>query len=339
MQYKTYQITESYSVAGLNLVKKDQPKLGPNEVLIKMKAWSLNYRDLLVIKGIDAWKPPVGRIPVSDGVGVIVETGSEVTSLVVDDRVAGLFFPNWIDGKMTDAKLTNPLGGKVRDGLLQEYVVLNENELIKVPAFLTDVEAATLPCAALTAWHGLMEKGQIQPGNIVLIQGTGGVSLFSVQFALMAGAEVILLSGSDEKLQMVGQMGVNHLINYKRFPNWEDRIMDITNGLGVDHVVEVVGGDHINKSIDAVALDGTISIIGLINGFKGNINTAKIMSRQVKLQGINVGSKEMFNRMNKALEIYNIRPVIDKVFAFEEAKEALTLLESASHFGKLCISV
>ncbi len=336
---KTYQITESYSVASLNLIEKNHPKPLPNEVLIEIKALSLNYRDLLVIKGIDAWKPPVGRIPVSDGVGVIVEVGSAVTSLSIHDRVAGLFLPNWTDGKLTAEKLANPLGGKVRDGLLQEYVVLNEQELIKVPAFLSDVEAATLPCAALTAWHGLMEKDNIQPGNTVLIQGTGGVSLFSIQFALMAGAEVILLSGSDEKLQLASQMGVNHLINYKRLPNWEDEVMNITNGLGVDHVVEVVGGDHINKSIDAVALDGTISIIGLINGFTGNINTAKIMSKQIKLQGINVGSKEMFNRMNKALEINHIHPVIDKVFSFEEAKEALTLLESASHFGKLCISL
>lgn len=336
---KTYQITKDYSIAGLSLVEKDHPMLLPNEVLVKIKALSLNYRDLLVIKGIDDWKPPVGRIPVSDGVGIIVEAGSEVTTIAVNDRVAGLFLPNWIDGKLTAEKLANPLGGKVRDGLLQEYVVLNEDELIKVPDFLTDVEAATLPCAALTAWHGLMEKDKIQPGNTVLIQGTGGVSLFSIQFALMAGAEVILLSGSDEKLQLAKQMGVNHLINYKRLPDWKDEVLNITNGFGVDHVVEVVGSDHINKSIDVVALDGTISVIGLINGLKGNINTVKIMTKQIKLQGVNVGSKEMFNRMNKALEINNIRPVIDKVYPFAEAKEALTLLEGSSHFGKLCIKL
>lgn len=334
---KAYQITKGYSIASLSLVEKDHPKLLPNQVLVKIKALSLNYRDLLVIKGVDDWKPPVGRIPVSDGVGTIVEVGSEVTTLSANDRVAGLFSPNWIDGKLTAQKLANPLGGKVRDGLLQEYVVLNENELIKVPAFLTDVEAATLPVAALTAWHGLIEKDKIQPGNTVLIQGTGGVSLFSIQFALMASAEVILLSGSDEKLQLAKQMGVKHLINYKQLPDWEEEVLNITNGFGVNHVVEVVGSDHINKSIDVVALDGTISIIGLINGLRGNINTVKIMTKQVKLQGINVGSKEMFHRMNKALEINNIHPIIDKVYSFEQTKEALTLLEGSSHFGKLCI--
>ncbi|SHM14322.1 zinc-dependent alcohol dehydrogenase family protein [Mucilaginibacter sp. OK098] len=336
---KAYQITKGYSIASLSLIEKDHLQLLPNQVLVKIKALSLNYRDLLVIKGVDDWKPPVGRIPVSDGVGTIVEVGSEVTTVSANDRVAGLFLPNWLDGKLTAEKLANPLGGKVRDGLLQEYVVFNENELIKVPAFLTDSEAATLPCAGLTAWHSLMEKDKIQPGNTVLIQGTGGVSLFSIQFALMAGAEVILLSGSDEKLQRAKQMGVNHLINYKQFPNWEDEVLNITNGRGVDHVVEVVGSDHINKSIDAVALDGTISIIGLINGLKGNINTVKIMTKQIKLQGINVGSKEMFNKMNNALEVNNIHPIIDKTYSFDEAKEALTLLERSSHFGKLCISL
>lgn len=336
---KTYQITNGYSIASLRIVEKDHPKLLPNQVLVKIKALSLNYRDLLVIKGVDDWKPPVGRIPVSDGVGTIVEVGSAVTTLSANERVAGLFLPNWVDGTLTAEKLANPLGGKVRDGLLQEYAVLNENELIKVPAFLSDEEAATLPCAALTAWHGLIEKGKIQPGNTVLIQGTGGVSLFSIQFAIMAGAEVILLSGSDEKLHLAKQMGVNHLINYKSLPNWEGEVLNITNGNGVNHVVEVVGSNHINKSIDTVALDGTISIIGLINGLKGEINTVKIMTKQIRLQGINVGSKEMFNRMNNALEIHNIHPIIDKTYAFEDAKEALTLLERSSHFGKLCISV
>ncbi len=239
---------------------------------------------------------------------------------------------------MTMEKLVNPLGGRVRDGLLQEYVVLNENEVVTVPAFLTDEEAATLPCAALTAWHSLMEKGKIQPGNTVLIQGTGGVSLFSTQFALMAGAKVILLSGSDDKLQMAGQMGVQHLINYKHLQNWQDEVSNITNGKGVDHIVEVVGGDNINKSIDAIALDGTISIIGLINGLKGNLDTAKIMSKQIKLQGINVGSREMFVRMNKAIEAANLHPVIGGIFEFAKVKEALTKIEQSSHYGKICIS-
>nr|WP_294947139.1 NAD(P)-dependent alcohol dehydrogenase [uncultured Mucilaginibacter sp.] len=335
---KTYQVTENYSIASLKVVEKDIPKLLPHQVLVKIEAASLNFRDLLVVKGINNWKPPVGRIPVSDGVGTIAAVGEEVQSLVVNDRVAGLFLPNWIEGKLTTEKLANPLGGKVYDGVLQEYVVFNEQAVIKVPAFLSSEAAATLPCAALTAWHGLIEKGNVGPGDTILIQGTGGVSLFSMQFALMSGAEVILLSGSDEKLGLAKKMGAQHLINYKATPKWEGKVMDITNGKGVAHVVEVVGGSHINRSIDVVALDGTISVIGLIDGFAGNINTVDIMSKQIKLQGIQVGSKEMFYRMNAAIGLNRMQPVVDKVYPFDEAREALTALENGTHFGKISLS-
>ncbi|QNK62339.1 NAD(P)-dependent alcohol dehydrogenase [Pedobacter sp. PAMC26386] len=335
---KAYRITEDYSIASLTLVEKDYPKLLPREVLVKIKAVSLNFRDLLVVKGFGNWKPPIGRIPLSDGVGTVVETGTEVTAFQTNDRVAGLFLPGWIEGKITPEKLLNSLGGKLRDGLLQEYAVFNENELISVPAFLSNEEAATLPCAALTAWHGLIEAGQIKPGNTVLIQGTGGVSLFSAQFALMAGAEVILLSGSEEKLEHTKQLGVKHLINYKKVPDWEKEVLEMTSGIGVNHVVEVVGSSHINKSIDVVAVDGTIAVIGLIDGLSGEINTAKIMSKQIRLQGIEVGSKSMFTRMNKAIAVNKMHPVIDQVYSFEQAREALTSLEQASHFGKVCLS-
>lgn len=334
---KAYQITEGYSVASLALVEKDLPKLLPNEVLVKLQAVSFNFRDLLVTKGFDYWKPPVGRIPVSDGAGIIVEIGSEVTAVHKNDRVAGLFYPNWIDGKLTPDKLIDSLGGKLKDGLLQEYAVFKENEVIRVPDFMTNEEAATLPCAALTAWHGLMEKGDIRSGSKVLIQGTGGVSLFSAQFALIAGAEVILMSGSEEKLQLAKQLGINHLINYKQVPDWEKEVLNITNGQGVDHVVEVVGGDHINRSIEVVAMDGTISVIGLIGGSRGNINTVRIMGKEIKLQGIQVGSKEMFSRMNEAIEINNLHPVIGEIYSFEQAKEALSSLEESTHFGKIAM--
>jgi len=268
---KAYQITKDYSIETLRQVEKNNIKLLPHEILIQIKAVSLNYRDLLVIKGVDKWKPPIGRIPVSDGVGIVVETGNQVTEVDVNDRVAGLFFPNWMDGKLSSEKLVNSLGGNANDGMLQEYVILKENEVIKVPDYLTNEEAATLPCAAITAWHGLMEKGNVKAGDSVLIQGTGGVSLFSMQFALAAGAEVILLSGSDDKLERAKKLGVNHLINYKSVPQWENEVMKITNGIGAKHIVEVVGSDHINKSIEAVALDGTISVIGIMNGLTGNI--------------------------------------------------------------------
>lgn len=335
---KAYQITKDYSIETLKQVEKNNIKLLPNEILIQIKAVSLNYRDLLVIKGVDKWKPPIGRIPVSDGVGIVVETGNQVTEVAVNDRVAGLFFPNWMDGKLSSEKLVNSLGGNANDGMLQEYVILKENEVIKVPDYLTNEEAATLPCAAITAWHGLMEKGNVKAGDSVLIQGTGGVSLFSMQFALAAGAEVILLSGSDDKLERAKKLGVNHLINYKSVPQWENEVIKITNGIGAKHIVEVVGSDHINKSIEAVALDGTISVIGIMNGLTGNINTAQLMSKQIKLQGINVGSKEMFLRMNNTLEAKKIHPIIDSAFLFQDTIDAFKKLESGSHFGKLVIT-
>ena len=335
---KAYQITKDYSIETLKQVEKNNTTLLPHEILIQIKAVSLNYRDLLVIKGVDKWKPPVGRIPVSDGVGIVVEIGNQVTEVSVNDRVAGLFFPNWMDGKLSSEKLVNSLGGNANDGMLQEYVILKENEVIKVPDYLTNEEAATLPCAAITAWHGLMEKGNVKAGDSVLIQGTGGVSLFSMQFALAAGAEVILLSGSDDKLERAKKLGVNHLINYKSVPQWENEVMKITNGIGAKHIVEVVGSDHINKSIEAVALDGTISVIGIMNGLTGNINTAQLMSKQIKLQGINVGSKEMFLRMNQTLEAKKIHPIIDSAFLFQDTIDAFKRLESGSHFGKLVIT-
>lgn len=334
---KAYQVTGDYSIPSLRLIEKQHPDLLPGQILVKLEAVSLNYRDLLVIKGVDRWKPPVGRIPVSDGAGTVVATGSGVTTIRTDDRVAGLFLPAWIEGRLTPDKLINPLGGPSKDGLLREYAIFSENEVIKVPDHLSSEEAATLPCAGLTAWHGLIENGNIKADSTVVIEGTGGVSLFSAQFALMAGAKVILLSGSDEKLQLAKELGVHHLINYNKTPDWEKSVLDITNGTGADHIVEIVGSSHINRSIEAVALDGTISIIGLIGGLQGNINTAKIMTKQIRLQGIEVGSKEMFERMNKAISLNKLHPVIGKRYAFEDTKEALTSLEQSSHFGKITI--
>lgn len=333
---KAYQVSKEFSISSLELVNRSYPELLPNEVLVKMKANSLNYRDLMVVTGYSSWKPPVGRVPVSDGVGIIVEKGSAVTNLDVNDRIAGLFLPKWIDGKLTDEKLGGSLGGAKTDGLLQEYAVFDQNEVIKVPDFLSDEEAATLPCAGLTAWHGIIEKGDIKPGSTVLIQGTGGVSLFSAQFALMAGADVILLSSSDEKLALGKKMGINHLINYRQIPEWEKNVMDITSGRGVDHIVEVVGGSHINRSMNVIALDGTISVIGLMGGLSAELNTVKIMSRQIRLQGIEVGSKEMFTHMNEALRTHQIHPVIDHIYPFEDAKSAFSHLEKGAT-GKIVV--
>lgn len=336
---KAYQITADYSITSLKLTDVTYPKLLPNQILVKIKAVSFNYRDLLVIKGVDRWKPPIGRVPVSDGVGVVVETGSQVTAVNLHDRVAGLFLPKWIEGKLVTEKLGWSLAGAVKDGLLQEYMIFDEHEVVSVPEYLSDEEAATLPCAGLTAWHGLIEKGNIKSGDTVVVQGTGGISLFSAQFALMAGADVILLSGSDEKLDVARKLGVKQLINYNEVPHWENEVVRLTNGRGADHIVEVVGAGNINKSIEAVAIDGTISVIGLVGGLKGEINTEKIMARQIRLQGIEVGSKEMFKRMNNALAVNKLHPVISLVYSFEDAREALTILEKGAHYGKVCLKM
>lgn len=339
MNMKVYEISGSYGIAGLLPADQSLPTLLPNQVLIKMQAFSLNFRDLLVVKGVDKWRPPAGRIPLSDGVGVVVEKGHNVTTLDLQDRVAGLFYPFWQEGSLSPEKVSQPLGGARRDGVLREYMVFEEREVIKVPAYLTNEEAATLPCAALTAWNGLVEKGSIGSGKTVLVQGTGGVSLFSAQLALALGADVILLSSSDEKLERAGKLGIQKLINYKRTPNWEQTVLNYTTGKGADHIVEVVGGHNINRSADALAYGGMISLIGLIGGLETTIETSKLLGKEVQLQGVEVGSRQMFQHMNDFLSLHNIHPIVDKIYPFEEARAALTFLDQGSHYGKISITV
>ncbi|WP_046242849.1 zinc-dependent alcohol dehydrogenase family protein [Hymenobacter terrenus] len=333
------EIGEGYGIDSLRMVQRAPEALAPNQIRVRVRAVSLNYRDLLVVNGFDRWKPPTGRIPVSDGAGEVVEVGAAVTRVQTGDRVAGLFLPNWISGRLVPEGLLRAPGGASFDGFLTEYAVLGEGDVIAVPAYLSYEEAATLPCAALTAWHGLIEEGTIKAGDTVLIQGTGGISLFSLQFALLSGAEVIVISSSDEKLSRVAQLGARHRINYVTTPDWPRQVLDLTNGRGVNHVVEVVGATNINKSIEAVAVAGTISLIGLIEGIKGEINTEKIMGKHIRLQGIEVGSTAMFQNLNRDIASAQLHPVIDRVFPFAEFKEAFTHLSEGRHFGKVCIAL
>ncbi len=335
----TIEIGDGHELESLRLVQRSPTALAPAQLRVRVRAVSLNYRDLLVVKGISRWKAPVGRIPASDGAGEVVEVGTAVTKFKVGDRVAGLFLPNWTSGRLKPEGLLRAPGGASYDGYLAEYTVRGEDELIKIPSYLSFEEASTLPCAALTAWHGLVEEGRVKAGDTVLIQGTGGVSLFSLQLALLSGAEVIVLSSSDEKLERVRQLGARHHINYVSTPDWPARVLDLTDGRGVDHVVEVVGASHINKSLEAVAVAGTVSLIGLIEGLKGDLNTEKIMGKQVRLQGIEVGSTVMFENLNRALAAARLRPVIDRVFSFDEFREAYAYLNEGRHFGKVCIAL
>lgn len=313
------------------------PEPKADEVLVKMTAASLNYRDLLVVKGVGGWKPQSPRIPVSDGAGEVVATGSNVSKWKAGDRVVGLFLPRWLDGELTAEKDSLPLGGAAVDGVLAEYVLFKEEAALKIPDNLTDMEAATLPVAALTAWHAVKRRSQVQRGETVVIQGTGGVSLFATQFVHALGGHPIVTSSSDEKLEKVKALGASATINYKKYPDWEEQIMELTRGLGADHIIEVVGGDNLNRSLKAVRVSGAISFIGLIAGMSAPINTFQFVAKNVRLHGIETGSREMFEEMNRFIESNRLKPVIDRTFTFNEAREALKYLESGSHFGKVLV--
>jgi NADPH:quinone reductase-like Zn-dependent oxidoreductase len=321
-----------------NVVRADRsdPKPGPGQVLLKMKACSLNYRDLLVAKGGYGAPPPTGRIPLSDGVGEVIELGAGVSRVKVGDRVCGAFMQGWLGGRIPIEAPLTALGGAI-DGMLAEYVVLSEHGLVKVPAHLTDDEAASLPCAAVTAWNALVCQGGLKAGDTVVCLGTGGVSMIALAFAKMNGAHVIITSSSDEKLAIAKKLGADEVINYKAIPDWDKAVIERTNGRGADIVIEVGGSGTLSKSINAARLGGTVALIGVIAGVAGEINTAAILRRQIRVQGIYVGSREMFEEMNRAIEVNKMRPAIGRSFGFEEAGAAYRYLESAVHTGKVTI--
>ena len=333
---KVYQIHKN----SLLLTDQEVPKCLPNQVLVKMKALALNHRDHLVVNGITRWKlAEDGRVPVADGAGEIITIGEDVTELKLGDRVSSLIVPNWQDGEMTPNKLQGSPGGPGADGVAAEYVLFNESAVIKIPDYLSYQEAATLPCAALTAWNGVVEDSDLKPGSTVLILGTGGVSLFAMQFALMMGCEVIVTSSSDKKLAEVKRLGAHHTINYATNSSWVDQVLQITNGLGVDHIAEVVGGSHLNISLRCIRAGGTIAQIGAIQGVcEGNVDTAEIMYNAVNIKGVEVGSKAMHARMLKAMEVHQTKPIIDKVFEFSDLAEAIEYQGSGNHFGKIGIN-
>jgi NADPH:quinone reductase-like Zn-dependent oxidoreductase len=300
-----------------------------------MRAFSLNFRDLLVVKGLYNPKLRLPMTPLSDGVGEVAQVGPGVTRVKPGDRVAGIFMQKWLAGELTETEARSDLGG-TRDGVLAEYVVLHEDGVVAVPGHLTDEQGATLPCAAVTAWHALVSEGAVKAGDIVLVQGTGGVSLFALQFALTHGARVLATSSSDEKLTRVQQLGASDGINYKSIPEWDKRVRQLTDNVGVDHVVEVGGAGTLSKSFRAVRLAGRISLIGVLSG-SGEVNPIPVLMKNIRLQGIFVGSREMFEAMNRAIALHKLQPVVDRVFALTEVREALRYLESGAHFGKVCL--
>jgi NADPH:quinone reductase-like Zn-dependent oxidoreductase len=333
---KLYEITEPKGIDSLKLTEQPTPKPGPGEVLVRVRATSLNFRDLAAIKGnLPMMKLPL--IPVSDGAGDVVEVGQGVTTLKKDDRVAAIFTQRWLAGPPTAGTYSTALGGGI-DGMLAEYVVLREDGFVQIPDYLTYEEAASLPCAAVTSWNALVTEGHLKAGDSVLVMGTGGVSIFALQFAKMHGARVIATSSSDAKLKRLKDLGAAEVINYKTTPEWDQRVLELTTGLGVDHVVEIGGAGTFSRSINAVKTGGTISLIGILSA-AGQIDPMTVLFKNARMQGIQVGSREMLEELIRAMAVNQVHPVIDKIFPFEQAREAYRYLESGAHFGKVCISI
>jgi NADPH:quinone reductase-like Zn-dependent oxidoreductase len=335
---RAYQLADGVGIDRLTLADIEQPHPGRHQVLVKVHATSLNYRDLLIVSGQygrGAITP--GRIPLSDGAGEVVEVGEDVTRVKVGDRVAAIFHQSWIAGAVSDEIIGSALGGDV-DGMLVEYRLLEEEGVVKLPDYLSYEEGATLPCAALTAWNALLEHQPVRPGDTVLVQGTGGVSIFALQLAHAAGARVIATSSSDEKLRRVKELGASDLVNYRKHPEWDEEVLRLTGGRGVDKVVEVGGAGTLPRSLRAVRRGGEVSVIGLLAGF-GEIDPMVVLGKSIMMRGIYVGSREMFERMNRALEVHELHPVIDQVFGFEQAADAYRHLESGAHLGKVVIGV
>ncbi len=338
-----WEIRDAFGVDALTLVERPEPLPGPGEILLHVHAVSLNYRDLLVVKGLYNSKLRRPLVPGSDAVGQVLAVGEGVSAVRPGERVATTFFQGWPEGELTEARARTALGGagalQGGDGVFAEYLVLREGGVVPVPEHLSDEEAATLPCAALTAWNALMEQGPLRAGETVLVQGTGGVSLFALQFARLAGARVMITSSSDAKLKLALALGAHAGLNYLAEPEWQEWAREQTAGEGVDHVVEVGGAGTLSRSLRAVRIGGRISLIGVLTGGAGEVNPVPILMKHVRVQGIYVGSRAMFLTMNRAVSLAGLRPVVDRVFAFAELREALRYLESGAHFGKVCIQV
>jgi NADPH:quinone reductase-like Zn-dependent oxidoreductase len=335
---QAYQIVPGKHLEGLSRIPVRAGTLGPHDVRIAVRAVSLNFRDLMIAHAtypVSGNKPPV---PCSDGAGEVIAVGTQTTRFRAGDRVMASFFPNWIEGDPSPQKTNGALGADV-DGMLSQEVVFHEDALARVPAHLSYNEAATLPCAAVTAWNALFITGALKPGNTVLLQGTGGVSIFALQLAKAAGLQTIITSSSDAKLERAKALGANATINYRSTPEWQDKVVELTDGRGVDLVVDVGGQDTIKRSAAAVRMGGTVCIIGGLSGFGGTADAVALIVGAKRLAGIYVGSRTMLEGVSQFVSHAAIRPVIDRAFRFEQAREAYAHLESGNHFGKVVIEV
>jgi NADPH:quinone reductase-like Zn-dependent oxidoreductase len=332
-----WEVQKDGGIAALVATDRPRPAPGSREIVVRVRAVSLNYRDLLHVLGyVDRDRWPL--VPCSDGAGEVVAVGKEVTRFKVGDRVAGTFFQGWDSGPIMAEAMETALGGRLQ-GMLAHHALLSENGAVPVPDGWSFEQASTLPCAALTAWNALVTQGKLAAGESVLVLGTGGVSLFALQIARMHGARVIATSSSDEKLERARKLGAHETINYKSEPEWENRVLELTGGRGVDHVVEVGGAGTLEKSCTATRHGGHVWLIGVLTGFAATINPLQILQRSLNVQGIYVGSAAMFRDMNAAFAANLLEPVIDRAFAFKDAPAAFQCMQDAGHFGKIVVTV
>ena len=336
---RVMEIGEDWDFEHLRLVERPEPRPGPGQVVLEMAAASINYRDqLMVRRGYGRRSGTLPLVPVSDGVGRVIEVGEGVDRVAVGDRVCPCFNQLWISGPFHEGLWGGLLGGP-RDGVMQARMLLDQAGLVKVPAHMTDLEAATLPCAALTAWSAVVEAGGVKAGDTVLIQGSGGVSLFALQIAKLHGATVIATSSSDEKLEKMKALGADHLINYRDTPDWGKAALAPTDGRGVDIVVEVGGAGTLQQSVRAVRASGTISLIGNLAGSMTELNLPLVFMKCARMIGVAVGNRDQFEAMVRAMTAGALKPAVDdKVYAFEDLRAALEALPEGNHFGKVCIA-
>ncbi|MFK7964822.1 MAG: NAD(P)-dependent alcohol dehydrogenase [Burkholderiaceae bacterium] len=330
-----WQMVSGDGIDGLEQFQPKERDPAPGEVLVEMKANSLNYRDYMIVSDPVSRGISLPRVPNSDGAGQVVAVGYGVNDVQIGDRVASCFFQDWVDGPCSMQAMNSALGGAI-DGVLGRKVMLNERGVVKIPDAMSYEQAATLPCAALTAWRAIVEEGQVKPGDTVLLLGTGGVSIFALQFVNMLGARAIITSSSPEKLRRARQMGAWQTINYRDKPEWEQEVLKMTDGQGVDLVVEVGGAGTIAKSVAATRVAGKVALIGILTG--GQFDPTAVMRKSITVQGIYVGSQRMFKQMIRAIEANQIEPVIDQTFGFNDAPAAYWAMAQAQHFGKIVVS-
>ena len=335
---KCWVIPSPQGIDSLSLVERPDPVPGPRQVLVRVRATSLNYRDLLTVEAQSARAAPKpDLIPLSDGAGEVAAVGPGVSRVKVGDRVAGCFMQKWVGGAIDEAAQASAMGGAI-DGMLTELAVLEEDGVVRLPAGLSFEEGATLPCAGVTAWHALVEIGNIKAGDSVLVQGSGGVSIFALQFARLFGARVIATSSSAAKAERLKKMGAEAVIDYRAMPDWDREAIRLTGGRGVDITVEVGGAGTLPRSFLATRLGGRIAVIGLLTGAGAEVDPMPILRRNLRVQGLYVGNRQMFEAMNRAIDAGGLKPVIDKVFPFAQAKDAYRHLKGQTHFGKIVIA-